>query len=212
MTNSETETAGAVRTAAESIATDGWAKLTGVLQLQEVETIIAGCEAALIGVGDNMRVGDKPHAGTRRLVGANERVPQLRNLLAHPTISGLVNEVLGPGARCHEFTYRSPGPGFGAQKLHADDVPLTDCSVTTGLTAIVPLVAFTSDNGSTKVLPGSHRRADLQRLSGNLDSHVDEIRLLGDAGDVFIFSRNLLHSGTRNNSDAPRPALQICWS
>lgn len=76
-------------------------------------------------------------------------------------------------------------------------------------TAIVALVPFTAENGATRVVPGSHRRIDLQRRSGGLSSHPDERTLTCAAGDAFVFSGHLLHSGTPNRSDHERPALQI---
>ena len=95
--------------------------------------------------------------------------------------------------------------------LHADDAPKLDDAPSRVATAIVTLVEFTDTNGATRVVPGSHRRPDLQRRSGSLDSHPDEMTLTGPAGTAFVFDGHLLHSGTINRSDADRPALQITW-
>lgn len=95
--------------------------------------------------------------------------------------------------------------------LSPDEVAsvLADCDRVA--TAIVALTEFTEANGSTRVVPGSHRRPDLQRVAGNLDSHPDEISFTGPAGTALIFSGHLLHSGTQNNSTTERPALQLTW-
>ena len=44
-----------------------------------------------------------------------------------------------------------------------------------------------------------------------MSSHPDEVLLTGDAGDAFVFSGHLLHSGTPNRSADERPALQVTW-
>ena len=79
------------------------------------------------------------------------------------------------------------------------------------MTAVVALCDFTPDNGATSVIPGSHRRPDLQRRSGSLEYHPDELVLTGPAGTAFVFCGHLLHRGTRNRSTASRPALQVSW-
>ena len=191
----------------------GWIHLPEILTVDEAGDVAEECLRQLADLGDDVRTGDKPWAGTRRLVALRDRVPATaERVLSHPDVVRIVESVLGSAVEIGEFTFRCPFPGFGAQKLHADDLPLTDINQTLGLTAIVPLVEFTTDNGATRLVPGSHRRPDLQRLSGNLDCHPDEIVLTGPAGGMFMFSCHVLHSGTENRSKQPRPALQICWA
>lgn len=191
----------------------GWIHLPDVLTVDEAAELADKCLQRLAHLGEDARVGDKPWAGTRRLVDLVDRLPlTTERILADPTVAHAVESVLGGHVVVGEFTFRCPFPGFGEQKLHADDLPLTDVDQIRGLTAIVPLVDFTTENGATRLVPGSHRRPDLQRLSGNLDNHPDEILLTGRAGGMFLFSRHVLHSGTKNRSTAPRPALQISWS
>ncbi len=78
-------------------------------------------------------------------------------------------------------------------------------------TAIIPLVDMSAANGATTVVPGSHRRPDLQRLSGSLETHDDEVVLAAPAGSAIVFTGHLLHAGRPNRSDAPRPVLQVLW-
>ncbi len=191
----------------------GWMRLPGVLSPEAAQQLGRTCLDTLAGLGDHeVEIGDKAHAGTRRLVHLDQRLPEVSQVLDHPEVVAVVERILGPDPSLGEATFRCPFPGFGQQKLHADDLPLTDVNQTRGLTAVVPLVDFTADNGATRLIPGSHRRPDLQRRSGNLDGHEDEMVLSGRAGDMFLFSRHILHSGTKNRSDRPRPALQICWT
>ncbi len=169
------------------------------------------CRRALAGIEDDVRVGDKQVSGTRRLVDLLERLPEVRPVVEHPDVRAAVAWFLGDGARLGGVTFRSAEPGFGEQRFHADDVPLMAPGQWRVVTAIVALCEFMPDSGATAVIPGSHRRPDLQRRSGSLDRHPDELVLTGPAGTAFVFSGHLLHRGTRNRSAAPRPALQVSW-
>ena len=129
-----------------------------------------------------------------------------------PRLTAVVAAILGPNHWPGGVVYRSPRPGYGAQRLHADAVPQLDRSApATCATAIVALTDFGPDNGATRVVPGSHRRPDLQRRSGSLDDHPDAVTLQGRAGTAFVFSGHLLHGGSLNRSDRPRPALQVVF-
>lgn len=132
-------------------------------------------------------------------------------ITSHPRLLEAVTTLLGYDVELGAVVYRSPQPGFGGQRLHADDVPKMSPGPDRFASTILALTDFTADNGTTRVIPGSHRRPDLQRLSGNLESHPEEIRLTGITGTAFVFSGHLLHSGTVNHSSAARPALQITF-
>ena len=140
-------------------------------------------------------------------------MPAVSAVLDHPRVLALVSSVIGDAPVAGDASFRCPRPGYGAQKLHADAVPLTKADGPwLGVTGIAALCDFTESNGATGLIPGSHRRPDLQRLSGSLDNHEREIVLTGAIGTVFVFNKHVLHRGRLNRSDAPRPALQILWT
>lgn len=187
----------------------GWVRIDGFLPEVRAFAIRDACEAKLADLGTDLRVGDKPHSGTRRLVELVDRIPEVGPVVAQ--LSDVVTAVVGSGFRLSENSYRCPQSGFGGQKLHTDDVPRFEVGPNLCATAIVALVDFTSDNGATRVVPGSNLRPDLQRQAGQLESHPEEIRLTGPAGTAFVFTGHLLHSGMPNESDLPRPALQFTF-
>lgn len=189
----------------------GWTSVPGLLRAEDARALADVCEAALATLGDDLRPGDKPHAGTRRLVEVTERVRRVAAVAADPRLVEPVRARLGTDVELGGAVFRSPRPGFGEQRLHADDIPMLVLGPDRFVTAIVALTDFTETNGATRIVPGSHRRPDLQRRSGKLDSHPDEIVLEGAAGTAFVFSGHLLHAGTRNRSNRPRPALQFSF-
>ncbi|MEZ5217740.1 MAG: phytanoyl-CoA dioxygenase family protein [Ilumatobacteraceae bacterium] len=187
----------------------GWLRVEGLVTPDVAATIAAVCE----GLADDLtevRAGDKPHGATRRLTGLDERLPGTRAIAE--ALGAVVDQILPTGWTVTEIAYRSPGPGTGHQQLHADDIPRLDPRApAAGATAVVALVAFTPDNGATRVVPGSHRRVDQQRVSQKVDHLEGEEVLTGVAGTAFVFSSHLLHAGSLNASNRPRPALQISY-
>lgn len=191
----------------------GWVAVPGLLTEIEADDLVERCRQRLADLGPDRRVGDKPAAGTRRLVDLADRIPEAARLTTDPRLVAEVEAILGPGAVAYGITYRAPEPGFGGQRLHADAIARSEADApATCATSIVALTAFTAENGATGVVPGSHRRPDLQRHSGTLEHHPDERPLTGPAGTAFVFDGHLLHRGRRNDSSEPRPAIQITWS
>jgi len=189
----------------------GWSAIPGVLSDEGAHRLADECRTTLAAIGDDVRVGDKQVSGTRRLVDLGERVPAVAAVVDHPGLRAAVGWFLGDDYQVGGVTFRSAEPGFGEQRFHADAPPLLAPGPWQVVTAIVALCDFTPDNGATAVVPGSHRRPDLQRRSGSLEHHPDELVLTGPAGTAFVFCGHLLHRGTRNHSTSPRPALQISW-
>lgn len=190
---------------------EGWVAVPGVLEPAGATALARRCAEVLASLDGDVRVGDKRAAGTRRLVDLAERVPEALVPFDDDRVRRAVRVFLPNASTPRELTYRCPQPGFGEQRFHADDIPLTEPGAWRVVTAIAALCDFTEVNGATAVIPGSHRRPDLQRRSGDLVDHPDAVTLTGRAGTVFVFCGHLLHRGTRNASDAARPALQVSW-
>ncbi|MEZ5375013.1 MAG: phytanoyl-CoA dioxygenase family protein [Acidimicrobiales bacterium] len=189
----------------------GWAVVSELLSSDDIAETLAICRRLLALPAHERDARDRPHGGTQHLADLDRRSEFVASLVERPALVDVVAAILGPTFRRVEVAYRSPQPSFGSQQLHADDLPRMQPASNTIATAIVALTAFTTDNGATRLIPGSHRRPDLQRRAGSLDTHTDEITLTGAAGTAFVFSGHLLHSGTTNQSAFERPALQVIW-
>ncbi|MEM9515934.1 MAG: phytanoyl-CoA dioxygenase family protein [Actinomycetota bacterium] len=189
----------------------GWVGIPDALSSDEVAAVLQCCSGLCALPAAERATGDKPAAGTRHLFALERRCDVVGRLCNDSVVLDVVHQILGPAPRLDQASYRCPQPGYGSQQLHADDAPKLDDGPARVATAIVTLVDFTTTNGATRVVPGSHRRPDLQRQSGSLTSHPDEIALTARAGTAFVFSGHLLHSGTENRASTERPALQLTW-
>lgn len=188
---------------------EGWTAVPDFLPLDRAADLALRCRALL--AGDDVRQGDKRAGGTLHAADLPNRLPEVPGLFEHPAVVAAVSRLLGRAAPLSDLAFRCPQPGFGKQSLHADDLPLTHATESRAVTSIVALCDFTVSNGATAVVPGSHRRPDLQRDARRLDLSGAEIVLTGPAGTAFVFSAHILHRATLNRSDAPRPALQAQW-
>jgi ectoine hydroxylase-related dioxygenase (phytanoyl-CoA dioxygenase family) len=72
---------------------------------------------------------------------------------------------------------------------------------------------FTAENGSLRVVPGSHRfgRKPEDVLANPRLPHPDEVLVTGRAGDVAVMNSHLWHGGTANRTDRPRLAMHAFY-
>ncbi|GAA1226377.1 phytanoyl-CoA dioxygenase family protein [Kitasatospora nipponensis] len=130
--------------------------------------------------------------------------------LTHPTVLAGVRHVLGSDFRLSMLNMRSQLPGQKRQKLHVDwydgAEPNGDFKV---CNAIWALDGFTAENGATRVVPGSHRFAEVpkQVLRDPYADWPGEVSVLAEPGDVILFNSHLWHRGMDNRSDAPRAGI-----
>lgn len=192
-------------------AESGFAVIEHFLSADDVAAVLSSCVELMALPPGQRHSRDKVAHGTRHLEALDERSAVVADIATRPELLDQVEAIVGRSFLAQVTSYRSPQPGYGEQQLHTDDVPKLDAGLDRVATAIVALVDFTASNGATRLVPGSHRRPDLQREAGSLESHPAETSFLCAAGSVLVFSGHLLHSGTKNNSTTERPALQLTW-
>jgi hypothetical protein len=120
---------------------------------------------------------------------------------ANPIIEELVDEIMGAGTwRRSRTVVEAVWQGAAHMGWHSDQQPHETPDLDAPHEAIrvtynIPLVDFTWANGAIEFIPGSHR------LPRNLVSP----RL--SPGDAILRDGNILHRGTPNLTDSPRPML-----
>jgi Phytanoyl-CoA dioxygenase (PhyH) len=148
--------------------------------------------------------------GNQQLGEISTRHQPIIDVLHLPQLIDSAWHILRRPSRLNAVAFRAPKPGAGLQALHTDWMPRADALTSFVVTAILMLDDFTEENGATRVVPGSHRLLAVPRLFATPSKrHPEEVNILGRAGSLLLFNGHLWHSGTKNESNTPRRALQI---
>ena len=188
---------------------DGYLPLPGILNPEQVTRFGARLDELTAQEGEDAGKEVHQEAGTDRLSDLVNKDPMFEVCFTHPRVLAGIARVLGPNFKLSSLNARAALPGMGLQALHADwggAVPPGDYYV---CNSIWLLDDFTETNGSTRVVPGSHRsgKAPSDDLPDPTGTHPNEVKLLAPAGTVVIFNSHTWHGGTRNTSPNRRRAM-----
>jgi ectoine hydroxylase-related dioxygenase (phytanoyl-CoA dioxygenase family) len=187
---------------------DGYVVLAGIVDAPAVAAMRAALEEMLEAA---RRDPTRKHGGTLHLDDILDSGAAFDPAWTAPRLLAAVAHVLGANVQLSAAGFRGPRPGYGAQALHADDVPIAADDPYRVATAIVPLVEFTPRNGATRVVPGSHRDPLRDASTEPGRPHPRERVVTAPAGAAVVLNGHLWHSGTKNESGERRDALQIVF-
>jgi ectoine hydroxylase-related dioxygenase (phytanoyl-CoA dioxygenase family) len=173
---------------------------------------------------------------TQRVYSLVARAPVFADLVEHPLVLALCDAFLEPNYLLTASQAIRILPGETPQPFHTDDTfyRIARPRDAVSLSFIFAVDPFTTENGATQVVPGSHRWGDdvVERLLAEVDfatvpavSRVprpkpglpawvdgDLLDVEMPAGTAIAFLGTLVHRGGENRSDRPRLALsnQYC--
>jgi ectoine hydroxylase-related dioxygenase (phytanoyl-CoA dioxygenase family) len=149
---------------------------------------------------------------TQRTGALVARTPTCRDLVMNPAVLAAARGFLGPYAKkiiLHLTQTIYIHPEQGAQVLHRDRLAWGEhlpLSLEPQFNTIWALSDFTSANGATRVVPGSHKWAWEQRAEPDQICQAEMT-----AGSVLFYSGSVLHSGGENRSNTSRLGLNITY-
>ena len=145
--------------------------------------------------------------------------------LAEPRLLELARALLGHGLRISFTSAIINEPGNERGKWHADwpfnqnnagHIPVPYPDAVMHLTTLWMLSPFSTDNGGTLVVPGSHRlqtnptAADCALRPG--ETTRAETRIEGAEGSVLVMDSRLWHATAPNQTDESRVALAVRYA
>ena len=150
---------------------------------------------------------------TKRLVGVLNKLPSLRSLTIHPVTNQLCNHHLGNNCerfQLHVATALVVGPGAREQVLHREEDPFDYFPVPRPNLVIASMAAisdFTTDNGGTLLVPGSHKW-DAERVASPNEIVAAEMK----AGSMLFWLGGTLHGAGANVTEAWRQGVILSYS
>jgi ectoine hydroxylase-related dioxygenase (phytanoyl-CoA dioxygenase family) len=198
----------------EALDTSGYVVLERFLNQDLLEQVRARVEELHEQEGENAGAEFRKEAGSRRLANLVDKGEIFERLIAMPAILERVGYVLGNNFKLSSFNGRSADPHSNEpQPLHCDAGALPDEHGYWVCNTIWLLDEFTSENGATRVIPGSQKWRQLpqEALVDPLAPHPEEKLLLAPAGSVVVMNTHAWHGGTANRTAAPRRALHAFY-
>lgn len=193
----------------------GYLAIPGALEPGAVDVLSSLFDAIVAAEGDRAGIEVSQEEGAARLANLVDKDPTFDLCWNNPRQLAAVAHVLGwHELKLYSLNGRAALPGDGQQALHADwreGVAPGDYQV---CNSIWMLDDFTESNGSTRVVPGSHRwgRRPGDDMPDPRQPHPEEVLLLGTAGTCVVFNGHLWHGGTNNRTDGPLRALHGAFS
>ena len=160
-------------------------------------------------------VGDRRFMITVNIKGRFNQPQVYANDAVMPILESLLSSTL----RVASFGSVVALPGADDQAIHLDHPPLFQNDLPNlppyALTMVIPLVDLSEQTGSTAIWEGSHRgegRFDRLRKLMDTPDFSDASIPMAARGDAYLMDYRVIHGGTANRSEMPRPILYIVYS
>lgn len=201
----------------EFLDTNGYLNLGQLLSTEKVKQInerlaqIKADEGENAGaeLAESKYIRHPKEEGADRLADLVNKGPVFDIFYTHPRVLAGIEAVLGKEYKLSSLNYRAAKPGKGHQKLHVDYKNAVANGHYKVCNSIWLLDDFTELNGSTRIVPKTHKLSILpdEAMADTNEKHPDEIRIIAPAGSVFIFNSHVWHGGTTNFTENDRRSV-----
>jgi hypothetical protein len=182
----------------EQLLHDGYALLRGAIPTQWVNEL---CMVFDDGVKPSEQWPVPRGVGWRHAL--LDLSPVVQSVCRLPELLSAAGTLIGERFFLAQVEGREPLSGGGHQGLHRD---LSAQRPGDTVLAIAFLDDYGPENGATRIVPGSHRQAEL-----DLNDASQAVQISGKAGDILVFEADLVHAGSLNVTGARRRSLLISY-
>lgn len=201
-------------TPAEAVAEAVWRDGYAIVERAMAHELLANLKADLAPHLAAAHTGHEAFHGsaTRRFGALLAKSKACQALLLHPTVLAAADRALL--GLCVRYQVQYTGvmhlePGEKAQVLHRDTgmYPIANPCPPFTLATMWAVSDFTSENGATRFVPGSHRWPD-DRAPEPEEVCAAEM----PAGSVLIYTGNTMHGGGANRGNTARTGVALHYS
>jgi ectoine hydroxylase-related dioxygenase (phytanoyl-CoA dioxygenase family) len=182
-----------------------------VRKIKKLTSLVADSEKKQ---GQGYFYGEK--VNSQRIYNLVSKHPAFVDLICHPYMMSLLDRVYDRPTLHEKFTMNSMtahivAPGAAALPMHIDSVvpdPIPDSMIR--FIAILALDDFTSDNGATELVQGSHKFLRRPTRSEVISTKAE--KAICKAGSLIMFDGATWHRSTANTSEYSRMGLMLSYA
>tara|TARA_B100000073_G_scaffold69415_1_gene51286 strand:+ start:778 stop:1701 length:924 start_codon:yes stop_codon:yes gene_type:complete len=162
---------------------------------------------------NKLKNGEHPEPGAQRLNHLLNKHECFRNLFTIPETLAAARYLIDSREEIalSQIILRMPLPGQGEQNWHVDWIPRRKESepVRSVLSSLL-LDNYTKENGTTRIVPGSHKKLCSPDEEGYFDQdHPDQVYIEAPRGTLLIYDINTWHRGGKNINGKKRRHINI---
>jgi hypothetical protein len=152
--------------------------------------------------------------GVRKLADLVNKGAIFDGIYTHPRVLAGITHLLGTKFKLSSLNFREPEQGAGLQPLHVDWLHGVSPTEDYACNALWFLDDADGDNGTTRLVPGSHRSmaSPLEALGPATARHPDEVLISMRRGSVLLLNSHIWHGGTTNTDGRRRRILQAYYA
>mgnify|MGYP001235794721 FL=1 len=162
-------------------------------------------------IKNKMIEGKHPEEGAQRLNNLISKHDCFKKIFTIPEAIVASKYLIKNDISLSQLILRMPLPGKGEQPWHVDWIPRKKKNdpIRSVLTSLL-LDDYTIENGTTKVVPGSHKLLKQPSDEGYFfQDHPHQKYIVAPKGSLLIYDVNLWHCGTKNLNGKKRRHLNI---
>ena len=162
-------------------------------------------------IKNEIKEGQHPEPGAQRLNHLLNKHPCFRNVITIPEALCAAKLLIKNEFCLSQLILRMPLPGQGDQPWHVDWIPRRKPKdPIRSVLASLLLDDYTRENGTTRLVPGSHKYYKPPDEDGYFfQDHPNQIYIEAPRGSLLIYDINIWHRGSKNLNGKKRRHLNI---